>query len=89
MVPFERPVPPGLDLRVDLLVQLAHCARPDPRAPRRFGDVFDSPLRCDRIIVMKIDLARTFADEAPDAIVATTLEGNIVYWNKGAESTFG
>ena len=40
---FNRPVAPRLDLRVDPLVQLAHRARADPRAPQRFGDVFDSP----------------------------------------------
>ncbi len=28
-------------------------------------------------------------DENPDAILATTLEGEILFWNKGAESVFG
>jgi hypothetical protein len=37
------PVAPALDLRVDLLVQLADRARADPGTPQRFGDVFDSP----------------------------------------------
>src|SRR5438093_174668 len=38
---------------------------------------------------MKIDLAKKLADEIPDAIVGTTFEGDVVYWNKGAESMFG
>jgi hypothetical protein len=42
MVPFERTVAPRLDLRVDLLVQLAHRARAEPRAPEGLGDVLDS-----------------------------------------------
>jgi len=33
VVAFDRLVAPGLDLRVDLLVQLAHRARADARAP--------------------------------------------------------
>src|SRR5215203_6151975 len=28
-------------------------------------------------------------DESPDAIVATTPDGPIVYWSKGAEAIFG
>ena len=35
------------------------------------------------------DLATIFVNETPDAIVATNLDGAIVYWNKGAESMFG
>jgi PAS domain S-box-containing protein len=35
---------------------------------------------------MKIDLTKQLTDETPDAIVATTLEGTVVYWNNGAES---
>ena len=38
---------------------------------------------------MNLDFANKLAHETPDAIVATTLEGNIVFWNKGAESMFG
>ena len=34
MVALDRPVAPRLDLRIDLLVQLAHRARADPRPPK-------------------------------------------------------
>src|ERR1700722_8491098 len=35
------PVPPSLDLGVDLLVQARHRARADTGAPQRLGDVLD------------------------------------------------
>jgi PAS domain S-box-containing protein len=35
------------------------------------------------------DISTLLLNETPDVIVATTLEGAIVYWNKGAESMFG
>jgi protein-histidine pros-kinase len=38
---------------------------------------------------MKIDLARQLVDETSDAIIATTLDGIVLHWNKGAESMFG
>jgi PAS domain S-box-containing protein len=31
----------------------------------------------------------TLLDEHPDAIIATTLEGRVLYWSRGAESAFG
>lgn len=41
MVSLDRPVAPGLDLRVDLLILLAHPTRADPCTPQRPGDVFN------------------------------------------------
>ncbi|MGA3009032.1 MAG: PAS domain S-box protein [Terracidiphilus sp.] len=38
---------------------------------------------------MKVDITTILADETPDAVVGTTQEGVVVYWNKGAESMFG
>src|SRR5689334_16675902 len=38
---------------------------------------------------MTSDLAKRFIDETPDAIIATTLDGKVVFWNKGAEFLFG
>ena len=38
---------------------------------------------------MKVDIAAILADETPDAVVGTTQEGVVVYWNKGAEAMFG
>jgi hypothetical protein len=39
---LDPPVPPGLDLGVDLLVQVRHRARTDTGAPQCLGDVLDS-----------------------------------------------
>src|SRR4029453_17453076 len=49
-----------LNLRVDLLVQLAYLAGADPRAPQRFGDVFDSSYAHSR----KIHLHQRFFHRA-------------------------
>ena len=38
---------------------------------------------------MEDDLARQLLNETPDAVIATTPEGEVVYWSKGAESVFG
>jgi len=38
---------------------------------------------------MKNDFLEQLLDETPDAVIATTLEGQITYWNKGAERVFG
>jgi hypothetical protein len=40
---FDRPVAPGLDVGVDLLVQPRHRSRTDPGSPQRLGDVFHPP----------------------------------------------
>ena len=45
MLAFDAPVPPSLDLRVDLLVEVGHRARAHPRAPERFRDVLHAPHR--------------------------------------------
>jgi len=41
MLALDPPVPPSLDLGVDLLVQVGHRARADTGAPQRLGDVLD------------------------------------------------
>ncbi|HET6843180.1 MAG TPA: PAS domain S-box protein [Candidatus Angelobacter sp.] len=38
---------------------------------------------------MPQDFTRQFLDDAPDAVIATTLQGKIIFWNKGAETIFG
>src|SRR5437016_5773780 len=38
---------------------------------------------------MKINFKTLVRDEMPDAVIATTPEGEVVHWNKGAESIFG
>jgi protein-histidine pros-kinase len=35
------------------------------------------------------ELGQMFLDEAPDAMMATTLGGKIILWNRGAETLFG
>ena len=38
---------------------------------------------------MSRELEKKLADETPDAMIATTVQGNVVHWNKGAEAMFG
>ncbi len=38
---------------------------------------------------MKTDFRALLLDESPDAVIATTVEGEVVYWSKGAEAMFG
>ncbi|HWZ45382.1 MAG TPA: PAS domain S-box protein [Candidatus Saccharimonadales bacterium] len=38
---------------------------------------------------VKENFAKHLLDETPDAMIATSAEGTVIYWNKGAESTFG
>ncbi|MEO8169378.1 MAG: PAS domain S-box protein [Oxalobacteraceae bacterium] len=38
---------------------------------------------------MTTDFGKLVLDEMPDGVVITTLDGNVVYWNKGAETVFG
>jgi protein-histidine pros-kinase len=38
---------------------------------------------------MKTDLGRLLLDESPDAVIATSREGEVFYWSKGAEAVFG
>jgi hypothetical protein len=40
MISLDWAISPSVDVGVDLLVQLAHRARANPRAPQGFGDVF-------------------------------------------------
>jgi len=41
MLALDRTVPPGVDRRVDLLVEITNGGRRNPRAPQRLGDVLD------------------------------------------------
>ncbi len=38
---------------------------------------------------MKTGFDKLLLDDSPDAVIATTVEGRIVYWSSGAESVFG
>ena len=38
---------------------------------------------------MSIDFGSVLVEESPDAVIATTPEGQVLYWNKGAQSVFG
>ncbi len=38
---------------------------------------------------MKTGFSERLLNESPDAVVATTVEGKILHWNKGAEEIFG
>ena len=50
MLAFDGPVPPGLDLPINLLVEVRHRRRRNPRPPQRFRDVLDTPHRNARQI---------------------------------------
>src|SRR5579862_1486974 len=66
MLALDAPVPPGLDLGVDLLVEVRHGARAHSRAPQRFGDVFHPPHRNPR----QIHLDQRFLDRTLPSPVA-------------------
>jgi PAS domain S-box-containing protein len=38
---------------------------------------------------MTTDFTRFLLDESPDAVIATTAEGRVLYWSKGAQLLFG
>jgi PAS domain S-box-containing protein len=38
---------------------------------------------------MKPDFGNLLLDESPDAVIATSREGEVLYWSKGAEAVFG
>jgi protein-histidine pros-kinase len=38
---------------------------------------------------VKVDFDDLILNETPDAVIITTPEGKVVYWNKGAETVFG
>src|SRR6266567_8050343 len=58
MLTFDPPVPPGLDLGVDLLVEVRDRAWAYPRAPEGLGDVLHPPNRNPR----QIHLDQRFLD---------------------------
>ena len=66
MLALDRPVPPGLDLGVDHLVEVGDRARAHPRAPERLGDVLDPPHRD----AGEIHLDQRLLDRALPATVA-------------------
>ena len=74
MLALDRPMAPGFDLGVDLLVQVGHRARADPGAPQRFGDVLHPPDRNPG----QVHLDQGFLDRAlptPVALDDRRLEG--------------
>ena len=38
---------------------------------------------------MQIDFGKLLLDESPDAVIATSREGEVLYWSRGAEVLFG
>ncbi len=38
---------------------------------------------------MKLDFYKLLVDETPDALIATSPDGTVLHWNRGAETTFG
>src|SRR5689334_14694673 len=36
-----------------------------------------------------MDCQKLLTEETPDALLATSEEGRVLYWNRGAENTFG
>ena len=60
MLAFDAPIPPGLNLGVDLLVEVRHRARAHMRAPERLGDVLHPSDRNAR----QIHLDQHFLDGA-------------------------
>src|SRR5260221_11121833 len=38
---------------------------------------------------MKTDFGQMLLDESPDAVIATSRDGEVLYWSKGAETLFG
>src|SRR5260370_4519853 len=38
---------------------------------------------------MKTDFHRMLVEETPDALIATSPDGTVLQWNRGAETTFG
>ena len=36
-----------------------------------------------------MDYSKLLLEQSPDAVVATTAEGIVLYWNGGAETLFG
>src|SRR5882724_5164251 len=38
---------------------------------------------------MRTDFQKMLVEETPDALIASSPEGNVLYWNHGAETTFG
>jgi PAS domain S-box-containing protein len=38
---------------------------------------------------VKVDFSTLLLDESPDAVIATSGGGEVMYWSKGAEALFG
>ncbi len=38
---------------------------------------------------MKMDFHKLLVEETPDALIATSPDGTVLHWNRGAETTFG
>ncbi|HSH14849.1 MAG TPA: PAS domain S-box protein, partial [Verrucomicrobiae bacterium] len=39
--------------------------------------------------IVKLENDRLLLDESPDAVIATTVKGAVIYWSRGAEHIFG
>ena len=59
-------MPPSLDLRINLLVEVRHRRRADPRSPKGFGDVLDPSDRNTG----QIHLNERFLDRALTPLIA-------------------
>src|ERR1700683_1193679 len=66
MLAFDAPVPPSLDLGVDPLIEVGHCAWAHTRAPECFRDIFHAPDRYPR----QIHLNQRFLDRTLPSAVA-------------------
>src|SRR6266404_2426178 len=42
-----------------------------------------------QIAAMKTDFHKLLVEETPDALIATSADGTVLHWNRGAETTFG
>ena len=74
--------------RLDNIAALARLCVPSREQTSIASDQKSSAV-CGQASFMDVDIATILADETPDAVVGTTQEGVVVYWNKGAEAMFG
>src|SRR5438034_650062 len=38
---------------------------------------------------MNMDFQKLLVEETPDALIATSADGKVLHWNRGAETTYG
>jgi PAS domain-containing protein len=61
---------------------------------RIIGTGSGKPFHCTTSIAvepvdMQPDFYKLLVEETPDALIATSREGKVLHWNRGAETTFG